>query len=118
MRTFLRGFRRLTIILPYSGTRSRMREAEDSHRAMSGAMPDRCEALEFSRSGDTLIVRKLDRLARSMKQLIETIERQRDKGIGVSQPDQSPRHDDRARSAYLTKSSVSLQGDHITRHPR
>jgi hypothetical protein len=32
------------------------------------------DALEFARSGDTLIVWKLDRLARSMKQLIETVE--------------------------------------------
>ena len=44
---------------------------------MSGAVTDRPalhDALEFARSGDTLIVWKLDRLARSMKQLIETIE--------------------------------------------
>jgi hypothetical protein len=43
---------------------------------MSGAVTDRPalrDALEFARSGDTLIVWKLDRLARSMKQLIETI---------------------------------------------
>ena len=39
-------------------------------------------ALEFARSGDTLIVWKLDRLARSMKQLIETIENLRVRGIG------------------------------------
>ena len=42
---------------------------------MSGAVTDRpalYDALEFARSGDTLIVWKLDRLARSMKQLIET----------------------------------------------
>src|SRR5262249_62018289 len=38
------------------------------------------DALEFARSGDTLIVWKLDRLARSMKQLIETIENLRVKG--------------------------------------
>lgn len=31
-------------------------------------------ALAFMRKGDTLVVWKLDRLARSMKQLIETIE--------------------------------------------
>src|SRR5271168_2295740 len=40
---------------------------------MSGAVTDRPalhDALEFTRSGDTLIVWKLDRLARSMKQLI------------------------------------------------
>ena len=44
---------------------------------MSGAVTERPalhDALEFARSGDTLIVWKLDRLARSMKQLIETIE--------------------------------------------
>jgi DNA invertase Pin-like site-specific DNA recombinase len=40
------------------------------------------DALEFARSGDTVIVWKLDRLARSMKQLIETIENLRVRGIG------------------------------------
>jgi DNA invertase Pin-like site-specific DNA recombinase len=41
---------------------------------MSGAVTDRPalqDALEFARSGDTLIVWQLDRLARPMKQLIE-----------------------------------------------
>jgi DNA invertase Pin-like site-specific DNA recombinase len=52
---------------------------------MSGAVTDRPalhDALEFARSGDTLIVWKLDRLARSMKQLIETVETLRVRGIG------------------------------------
>jgi DNA invertase Pin-like site-specific DNA recombinase len=52
---------------------------------MSGAVTDRPalrEALEYARSGDTLIVWKLDRLARSMKQLIETIEMLRSRNIG------------------------------------
>src|SRR5580704_9734448 len=52
---------------------------------MSGAVADRPalhDALEFAHSGDTLIVWKLDRLARSMKQLIETIENLRVRGIG------------------------------------
>ena len=43
----------------------------------SGAQRDRPElaaALDFMRSGDTLVVWKLDRLARSLKQLIETVE--------------------------------------------
>ena len=47
-------------------------------RKMSGAVRDRpalLEVLDYARSGDTLIVWKLDRLARSMKQLIETIEK-------------------------------------------
>src|SRR6516164_5808574 len=52
---------------------------------MSGAVTDRPalhDALEFASSGDTLIVWKLDRLARSMKQLIETVETLRLRGIG------------------------------------
>src|ERR1700736_6042785 len=52
---------------------------------LSGAVTDRPalrDALEFARSGDTLIVWKLDRLARSMKQLIETIEDLRVRGVG------------------------------------
>jgi DNA invertase Pin-like site-specific DNA recombinase len=52
---------------------------------MSGAVTDRPalhDALEFARSGDTLIVWKLDRLARSMKQLIETVDNLRVRSIG------------------------------------
>ena len=52
---------------------------------MSGAVTDRPElmaALGFMRAGDTLVVWKLDRLARSMKQLIETVDELRAKGIG------------------------------------
>jgi DNA invertase Pin-like site-specific DNA recombinase len=43
----------------------------------SGAQRDRPQlqaALQYARSGDTLVVWKLDRLARSLKQLIETVE--------------------------------------------
>jgi predicted site-specific integrase-resolvase len=43
----------------------------------SGAQRDRPQlqaALDYARSGDTLVFWKLDRLARSLKQLIETIE--------------------------------------------
>lgn len=52
----------------------------------SGAQRDRPElkaALSYMRTGDTLVVWKLDRLARSMKQLIETIESFQDQGIGL-----------------------------------
>ena len=51
----------------------------------SGAKADRPEliaALEYMREGDTLVVWKLDRLARSMKQLIETVEMLDGRGIG------------------------------------
>ena len=52
----------------------------------SGSRSDRPElakALEFARSGDTIVVWKLDRLARSMKQLIETMEMLNERGIAL-----------------------------------
>lgn len=51
----------------------------------SGAQRDRPELmklLDYMREGDTLVVWKLDRLARSMKQLIETVESLEKKKIG------------------------------------
>jgi DNA invertase Pin-like site-specific DNA recombinase len=51
----------------------------------SGAQRDRPElkaALDYLRPGDTLVVWRLDRLARSMKQLIETVAGLEDRGIG------------------------------------
>lgn len=51
----------------------------------SGAQRDRPElaaALKYARKGDTLVVWKLDRLARSLRQLIETVESLEERGIG------------------------------------
>lgn len=51
----------------------------------SGAQRDRPEmkaALDYMRGGDTLVVWKLDRLARSIKQLIETVEMLEGQRIG------------------------------------
>lgn len=50
----------------------------------SGTQQDRAQlkaALEYVRAGDTLVVWKLDRLARSLKQLIETIENLKERNI-------------------------------------
>ena len=52
----------------------------------SGAQRDRPAlkaALDYMRAGDTLVVWKLDRLARSLKQLIETVEKFGERGIGL-----------------------------------
>ena len=52
----------------------------------SGAQRDRPQlqaALEYMRGQDTLVVWKLDRLARSLKQLIETVEGLSERGIGL-----------------------------------
>lgn len=51
----------------------------------SGAQRDRPQlaaAVDYIREGDTLVVWKLDRLARSVKQLIETVEGLEARGIG------------------------------------
>ena len=51
----------------------------------SGAKSERPgleQALDFMRPGDTLVVWKLDRLARSMRQLIDTVELLQSKGMG------------------------------------
>jgi DNA invertase Pin-like site-specific DNA recombinase len=51
----------------------------------SGAQRDRPElkaALDYLRPGDALVVWKLDRLARTLKQLIETVEGLKKQGIG------------------------------------
>ena len=51
----------------------------------SGAKQDRAQlqaALDYMRPGDTLVVWKLDRLARSMRQLIATVEKLKEREIG------------------------------------
>jgi len=45
--------------------------------------PELAKALEYARQGDVIVVWKLDRLARSMKQLIETMEMLKDRGIAL-----------------------------------
>ena len=52
----------------------------------SGAQRDRPQlqvALEYMRGQDTLVIWKLDRLARSLKQLIETVGALGERGIGL-----------------------------------
>ncbi len=52
----------------------------------SGALRERPQlqaAIAYMRKGDTLVVWRLDRLARSVKQLIETIEELEGRGIGL-----------------------------------
>jgi DNA invertase Pin-like site-specific DNA recombinase len=52
---------------------------------LGGALAERpglTEALEYARSGDTLVVWKLDRLGRSLRHLIETITALHERGVG------------------------------------
>ncbi len=51
----------------------------------SGAQRERPQlkaALDYMREGDTLVVWRLDRLARSLRQLIETVEEMEGRGVG------------------------------------
>lgn len=53
----------------------------------SGAKDERrglADAIEYARAGDVLIVWKLDRLGRSLKHLIETVNRLHEKGVGFA----------------------------------
>src|SRR3989339_367820 len=52
----------------------------------SGAKDERkglSKAIEYLRKGDTLVIWKLDRLGRSVKQLIETVKMLNERGIGL-----------------------------------
>src|ERR1700722_19531036 len=54
--------------------------------SMSGTRADRPQlavALEFAREGDVLVVARLDRLARSMRQLLTTVDALAARGIGL-----------------------------------
>ena len=55
---------------------------EESASGAQKNRPQLKEALSFLREGDTLVVWKLDRLARSLRQLIETVEDLHERGIG------------------------------------
>lgn len=74
----------------------------------SGAKDDRIgliEAVEFCRSGDSLVVWKLDRLGRSLKHLIETINLLHKKKVGFVSLQESI---DTTSSARLPNSSAKL----------
>jgi len=55
---------------------------EETASGASKARPQLKDALDFLQKGDTLVVWKLDRLARSLSQLIETIDKIQDRGCG------------------------------------
>ncbi len=58
----------------------------------SGAKDERkglADAIQFARAGDVLTVWKLDRLGRSLKHLIETVNQLHDKGVGFASVQES-----------------------------
>ena len=59
-----------------------VRVFEETASGAQRGRPQLVAALDYMRAGDTLVVWKLDRLARSTKQLIETVEDLARRGIG------------------------------------
>lgn len=55
---------------------------EETASGANRERPELAAALDYMREGDALVVWKLDRLARSLKQLIETVENLEGRGIG------------------------------------
>ena len=62
---------------------------EDKASGAKAARPGLTEALAFMRPGDTLVIWKLSRLGRSLKQLIETVQTMQDKGIELKSLNES-----------------------------
>jgi DNA invertase Pin-like site-specific DNA recombinase len=92
------SFKRLTMLIGYARVSTQEQDPALQLDALSqagcnkvftekasGAQRDRPQliaALEYMREGDTLVVWKLDRLARSLRQLIETVELMEGRDIG------------------------------------
>ncbi len=62
---------------------------EDKMSGAKAARPGLMEAISFMRPGDTLVVWKLSRLGRSLKQLIETVQLLQEKSIELKSLNES-----------------------------
>ncbi len=62
---------------------------EDKMSGAKAARPGLMEAISFMRPGDTLVIWKLSRLGRSLKQLIETVQILQEKGIELKSLNES-----------------------------
>lgn len=65
------------------------RTFEDKRSGARAERPGLMEAISFMRPGDTLVVWKLSRLGRSLKQLIETVQLLQEKGIELKSLNES-----------------------------
>jgi DNA invertase Pin-like site-specific DNA recombinase len=85
------GYARTSTVEQGAGLEAQLRDLEklgckkvfQEQTSSVGTRTALAEALEFTREGDTLVVTKLDRLARSVTHLGEIVQRLRDKGVAL-----------------------------------
>ena len=65
-------------------------------------LPAREKLLTFARKGDVVVVWKLDRLGRSLRDLIDVVNSLQDRGFGLTGPPGSHRHDNTRRQAHVS----------------
>ena len=80
---------------------------EEKLSAANRDRPQLQAALDYVRAGDTLVVWKLDRLARSLKQLIETVEMLAEREIGFARSPKTSTRPPRAAASFFMCSALS-----------
>ena len=79
-------------------------------------LPAREKLLAFARKGDAVVVWKLDRLGRSLRDLIDVVNSLQDRGGRITVPPGSHRHDNTRRQAHV--SHLCRTGRVRARHDR
>ena len=65
---------------------------KEKKSGVSKNLPNLDAALKYMRAGDTLVIWKLSRLARSLTQIIKTVVDLEERGIGLKVITQNPEH--------------------------
>ena len=65
-------------------------------------LPAREKLLAFARKGDVVVMWKPDRLGRSLRDLIDVVNSLQDRGLGLTVPPGSHRHDNTRRQTHVS----------------
>ena len=105
------GYGRTSTIEQVAGLEAQIRDlkaagAENLFRENVSSVAPRHQleaAIEFAREGDTLVVTKIDRLARSVRHLCEIVDRLQAKGVAL---EYESRHERCDRQAYASNHRI------------